>query len=135
MEVERGKGGRGGKKRGFAPPSPCPIRKAHGGAPPLVGSPLSLPPMALVGPLLPRGVPVTPWFSDKYLKHPETIPMSKYYHPIYQSLPLDHFETPRHVRDLIWDFEQHSVTKSHNSYNTKSSSNVKHADPTGSRTM
>ena len=27
------------------------------------------------------------------------------------------------------------VTESHNSYNTISSSNVKHADPTGSRTM
>ena len=44
--------------------------------------------------------------------------MSEYHCPIYQSLPLDHFETPRHVRDLIWDSEQYSVTKSHNSYNT-----------------
>ena len=29
--------------------------------------------------------------------------------PIYQSLCLDHFETPRHVRDHIWDSEQPSV--------------------------
>ena len=37
---------------------------------------------------------------------------------IYESLCLDHFETPRHVRDLIWDFEQPSVTQTHNSYIT-----------------
>ena len=49
---------------------------------------------------------------------PETLPVSEYYHPIYQSLPLDHFETPRHIRDLIRDSEQPSVTKTHNSYNT-----------------
>ena len=47
-----------------------------------------------------------------------TLPVSEYYHPIYESLPMDHFDTPRHVRDLIRDSEQHSVTKSHNSYNT-----------------
>src|SRR5215216_29368 len=64
-----------------------------------------------------------------------TLPVSDYYRPIYESLPLDHLETPRHVRDLIQDSEQHSVTKSHNSYNTISSTNVKRADPTGSRTM
>ena len=29
---------------------------------------------------------------------------------IYKSLPLDHSRTPRDVRDLIWDSEQHSVT-------------------------
>ena len=47
-----------------------------------------------------------------------TLPVSIYYRPIYESLPHDHFETPRHVRDLIRDSEQHSVTKSHNSSNT-----------------
>ena len=66
---------------------------------------------------------------------PGTLPVSEYHRSIYESLPLDHFETPRYVRDLIQDTEQHLVTKSHNSYNTKSSSNVKRADPTGSRTM
>src|SRR5215216_1692746 len=35
--------------------------------------------------------------------------MFEYSLPIYESLPLDHFETPRHVRDLIWDSEQSSV--------------------------
>ena len=63
----------------------------------------------------PRGVPVTPRYSDKYPEHSETIPVSEYYRPIYQYLPLDYFETPRHVCDLIRDSEQSSVTKTHNS--------------------
>ena len=46
---------------------------------------------------------------------PGTLPVSEYYRPIYESLPADHFETPRHVRDLIQDSEQTSVIKSHNS--------------------
>ena len=79
-----------------------------GGVPPLAGSPLS-PPMAHVGPLLPRGVPVTPRYSEIYPNHSKTIPVYEYYRPIYQSLTLDHFETPRHVRDLIRDSEQSSV--------------------------
>ena len=74
--------------------------------------------MAYVGPLLPQGVPVTPRYSDKYPKRPKTVPVSEYHRPIYQSLHLDYFETPRHVCDLIRDSEQHLVTKSHNSYNT-----------------
>ena len=49
---------------------------------------------------------------------PGTLPVSEYYRPIYQSLPLDHFETHSYVCDLIRDFEQPSVTKTHNSYNT-----------------
>src|SRR3990170_3922097 len=44
-----------------------------------------------------------------------TFPMSEYSLPIYRSLSLDHFETPRHVRDLIRDSELFSVIKSHNS--------------------
>ena len=39
-------------------------------------------------------------------KSPGTLPVSKYSRPIYQSLCLDHFETPRHVRDHIRDSEQ-----------------------------
>ena len=38
-----------------------------------------------------------------------TFPMSEYSHPIYRYLCLDHFETPRHVYDLIRDSEQTSV--------------------------
>ena len=38
-----------------------------------------------------------------------TFPMSEYSRPIYRSLHLDHFETPRHVHDLIRDSELPSV--------------------------
>ena len=46
---------------------------------------------------------------DNYLVIPETHPVTEYSHPIYQYLCLDHIETPRHVRDHIWDSEQPSV--------------------------
>ena len=57
----------------------------------------------------PGGVPVTSRYSGKIPISPGTLPISKYRLPIYQSLCLDHFETPRHVRDHIRDFEQTSV--------------------------
>ena len=38
-----------------------------------------------------------------------TFPISEYSRPIYRSLRLDHFETPRHVPDLIRDPELPSV--------------------------
>ena len=41
---------------------------------------------------------------------PETFPATKTGLPIYKSLPPDHSGTPRDVRDLIRDSEQHSVT-------------------------
>ena len=66
---------------------------------------------------------------------PETVPMSEYHRPIYESLPIDHFKTPCHVHDLFRDSKQHSVTKPYNSYNTISSTNVKRADPMGSKIM
>ena len=109
------------------PPLPSPIRTPHGGGATSWAAALSLP----SGPLLPHGVPVTPPALQFYPKSPGTLPVSEYYRPIYESLPVDHFKTPRHVGDLIWDSKQHSLTKSHNSYNTKSSSNDKRADPTG----
>ena len=65
--------------------------------------------MAHMAHIFPLGVLVTPRYSDMYPVRPETLPVSKYYHPIYQSLPLDHFDTPLHVRDLIRDSEQHSM--------------------------
>ena len=63
----------------------------------------------------PEGVLVTPRYSGKIPESLGTIPMSEYNLPIYESLPLDHFETPHHVRDLIQDSEQTPVIKSHNS--------------------
>ena len=56
-----------------------------------------------------RGVPVTSRYSKKMAEPFGTIPMSRCNLPIYESLPLDHFETPRHVRDLIRDSKQTSV--------------------------
>ena len=72
-----------------------------------------LSPMAHEGPLLPWGVPVTPRFSDKYPKRPETILVSEHSRPIYRSLRLDHFETPCHVPDLIRDSELLRYIKTH----------------------
>ena len=40
--------------------------------------------------------------------------MSEYSRPIYRSLRLDHFETPRHVPDFIWDSELLRYIKTHN---------------------
>ena len=65
--------------------------------------------MAHVGPITPRGVPVTSRYSGKCPNSPETIPMSKHSLPIYLSLRLDHSETPCHVCDHIRDSEQPSV--------------------------
>ena len=40
--------------------------------------------------------------------------MSEYSRPIYRFLRLDHFETPRHVPDLIRDSELLRYIKTHN---------------------
>ena len=61
------------------------------------------------GPITPGRVPVTPRYSGKMPISPRTLPMSKHRLPIYQSLCLDHFETPRHVRNVIRDSEETSV--------------------------
>ena len=58
----------------------------------------------LVDPRDPPGGPGT--LPEK----PETFPVTKTGLPIYKSLPPDHSGTPHDVRDLIRDFEQHSVT-------------------------
>ena len=113
-EGGRRKGEGEGKERGVPPPSPSPIWTQGGGA----ASPLwifSLPTKAHEYPLVPRGVPINLRHSDSYPVPLGTHPVSEQHRPIYQSLCLHHFETPRHVRDLIWDFEQTSVIKSHNS--------------------
>src|SRR4051812_26961803 len=39
---------------------------------------------------------------------PKLVPMAEIALPIYNSLPPDHYGTPRDVRDLIRDSEQHS---------------------------
>ena len=131
---ERGKEGEGEREKERGAPLPLSYSDSKGGAA-SPSRPSSLSTKAHVGPSIPPGVPVTPRYSGKIPESLGTIPMSEYNLPIYEYLPLGHFETPRHVRDLIRDSEQHSVTKSHNSYNTISSTNVKRADSMGSRTM
>ena len=97
-----------GEGKGGAAPSPSPIWTPMGGAATPCGL---LSTKAHVGPIFPRGVPVTPQYNEIYLNLSETIPVSEYHRPIYQSLLLGHFKTPRRVRDLIRDSEQTSVTK------------------------
>ena len=100
--------GRRRRKEG-APPFPSPIRLVHGqGArPPL--RPFSPFPYA---PLMPNTDSRNSSVLRKIPESLRTFPMSEYSLPIYQFLPLDHFETPRHVSDLIWDSNQYSVTLS-----------------------
>ena len=72
-------------------------RQAKGGG---AATPCGLPPlspMAHVGPIFPRGVPVTPRYSGKIPESVGTISMSEYNLPIYGSSPLNHSETPHHV--------------------------------------
>ena len=57
-----------------------------------------------VGPRDPSGGPGTIPLT------PKLVPMAETGLPIYKSLPPDHSGTPRDVRDLIRDSEQHSVT-------------------------
>ena len=105
-------GGRkwGGRRKGRRrPPSPSPIwtRGEEARGPPWL--PLSLSTKAHMAHYYSRegsGNPPALWFSPK---SPGTLPMSKYSLPIYQYLCLDHFETPRYVRDHIRDSELTSV--------------------------
>jgi hypothetical protein len=97
---ERG-GERGRKERGASPPFLVQVGHGRGGA---RGCPLAASPLPPIGPMRPnslRGVPVTPRYSGIYPITPGTIPVSEYSHPIYQSSCIDHFETPRYVRDHI----------------------------------
>ena len=101
-------GGEG--REGGRPPSPSPNRTRGGGrGAATLGCPFLLSTKAHEGPYGSRGVPVTSRYSGKIPISPGTLPISKYRLPIYQSLRLDHFETPRHVRDHIRDSEQPSV--------------------------
>ena len=99
----------GRRKEGAGPQSPKPIWFGPRGARPKLPLLPSFSTKAHVGPLSPRGVPVTSRYSGKIPISPGTLPISKCRLPIYQSLCLDHFETPHHVRDLIRDSEQPSV--------------------------
>ena len=110
---KRGRRGSRRRKGGWRPlPKSNSASSLVGGAPAPCGL-VSLPPMAHKAHIFPRGVLVTSRYSRKMPESLGTSPMSECNLLIYESLPLDHFETPRHVRDLIRDPEQPSVIKSH----------------------
>ena len=107
--VGGGKEGREGKKERGASPRPQ-LGLGLGARPTSWPPPLSST-KAHVGPLSPRGVPVTPRYSEKCPNSSETFPVSKHNLPIYQSSCIFNFKTPRHVHDHIRDSEQPSVHK------------------------
>ena len=102
--VQLGEGGKGGKRgrKGERGRAPNPLSNSdwawEGRAPPPGSFPLR---------------PIKAQYSSPYSRNspvlrkiPEslgTFPMSEYSRPIYRSLCLDHFETPRHVPDIIRD--------------------------------
>ena len=100
---------RGGDGEGKGGCTPCPIR-TRGGAQQALSP---LPTKAHQGPML---LPANSRNSPVLRKIPEslgTFPMSEYSRPIYRSLRLDHFETPRHVPNLIRDSELLQYIKTH----------------------
>ena len=98
------------RERGAPPPSPSPIRtKGEEARGPPLAAPLSLSTKAHMAHYFSRGVSGNPPALRFSPKSPETLPVSECSCPIYQSLCLDHFETPRHVRDHIRDSELTSV--------------------------
>ena len=104
-----GRGREGEGKKGGGPPFLVIFGLEGEGARGLPWPPLPLPTKAHEAHYTPWGVSVTPRYSGIRPNSLGTIPMSKYRLPIYQSLCLDHFETPHHVRDHIRDSELPSV--------------------------
>ena len=107
-EEGEGRRGRGERKGGRRPPFLV-LFGLKGRGRGLPWLPLSLSTKAHRGPLVPPGVPITLGHSGFIRNFSGTLPVSEYSRPIYQSLCLDHFETPRHVHDHIRDSEQPSV--------------------------
>ena len=108
--VGEGKRRRGRRKSGLPPLSNSDQR---GGAGLL---PFGLSPLFPYGPIRPIYSPANSRNSPVLRKIPEslgTFPNSEYSRPIYRSLRLDHFETPRHVPDLIRDSELLRYIKTH----------------------
>ena len=109
-EYERRKEGEREKEKGAAPLVQF---GPEGGARLL---PFGLSPLFPYGPIRPIYSPANSRNSPVLRKIPEslgTFPMSEYSRPIYRSLRLDHFETPRHVQDIIRDSELLRYIKTH----------------------
>ena len=103
------KGERGEGKRGAPPPLLVQFGPEGEEARDPPWLPLSLSTKAHVAHYLSPGVSGNPPALRFSLTTSGTLPVSEYSRPIYQSLCLDHFETPRHVRDHIRHSEQPSV--------------------------
>ena len=88
--------------------TPCPIR-TRGGVPPSFWPLSSIPVWPNKAHILPGEFPQLSGTPKKIPESLGTFPMSEYSRPIYRSLRFGHFETPRHVSDLIWDSELSSV--------------------------
>ena len=105
-----GKGsGEGEGKGGAAPPLLVQFGPGGGGARPTLVAPLSLSTKAHMAHYFSRGGSGNPPALRFSPKSPGTLPVSEYSRPIYQSLCLDHFETPHHVHHHIRDSELTSV--------------------------
>ena len=102
-------GGEGEGKGGAAPPLLVQFGPEGEGARGPPWPPLSLSPLGPTRPITSPGGSGNPPALRFSPKSPGTLPVSEYSRPIYQSLCLDHFETPRHVRDHIRDSELTSV--------------------------
>ena len=102
--TRRGKGrGRGGRKEGGVAPLLVQFGPEGEGARGPPWPPLSLSTKAHVAHYLSPGGSGNPPALRFSPTTSETLPVSEYSRPIYQSLCLDHFETPRHVCDHIRD--------------------------------
>ena len=105
-----GKGREKEKEGRGRPPSLVQFGPAHGEG---CGHPLRLFSPFPYGPLRPNTNSRNSLVLRKIPESLGTFPMSEYSRPIYRSLRLDHFETPRHVPDLIRDSELLRYIKTH----------------------
>ena len=108
--LEKKRGGEGEGKGGPAPLSNSDQRGSAGLLP------FDLSPLFPYGPIRLVYSPANSHNSPVLKKIPEsleTFPNSEYSRPIYRSLHPDHFETPRHVPDLIRDSELLQYIKTH----------------------
>ena len=106
----KGKGKRGrGRGKGAAPPSPSPTRIPLGRGRATSWLLSSLSPQGPPRPNTSPGGSGNPPALGLIRNFSGTLSVSEYSRPIYQSLRLDHLETPCHVRDHTRDSEQPSV--------------------------
>ena len=117
--TRRGKEGGEGEGKGGRRPHPLSNSDWQGGARHHLTGPLSSPLRPMWPITSPGGgggaVPVTSQYSGILPISPGTIPMSKHRLPIYRSLHLDHFKTPRHAviksgtPNYLWYIKTHKL--------------------------